>query len=176
MQELVLFIAQSLDGYIARSDASIDWLLHFDDESTTNRYTMFLNTIDTIVMGYSTYRQVIEELSVDNWPYKNVKVIVLTHRKLENPYGVTFYQGDINALINELKKQTKKNIWLVGGSKIIDQCIQRDLIDRYIITLIPIILGDGIPLFINSNKSLKLKQMGITILNKCVECEYIRDN
>jgi len=103
MKELVLYIAQSLDGYIARSNESIDWLLLFDDESTADRYNKFMDDVDTIVMGYSTYRQVTEELSVDNWPYNGKKVYVITHRNLANPYNVQFYQGDIKELINSLK-------------------------------------------------------------------------
>lgn len=174
MQELVLYIAQSLDGYIAKTNGSIDWLLLFDDESTSDRYHKFIETVDTIVMGYSSYRQVTEELSVDNWPYKGMKVVVLTHRVIDNPYGVTFYQGDIKELIIELKKTSKNNIWLVGGSNIIEQCMHEDLIDRYIITVIPTLLGEGIPLFKNLHKTVQLKQINMIKLNKCVECEYIR--
>jgi len=173
MKELVLYIAQSLDGYIARTDESIDWLLLFDDESTAERYNKFIDTVDTIVMGYSTYRQVIEELSVDNWPYSNQNVYVVTHRELTNPYGVHFVQGDLTELINSLKQSSQKNIWLVGGSKIIEQCMQAKLIDRYIITIIPTLLSDGIPLFAKSIKSTPLKQISTFQLKNCVECEYI---
>lgn len=173
MKELVLYIAQSLDGYIARTNESIDWLLLFDDESTANRYNKFMDTVDTIVMGYSTYRQVTEELSVDNWPYNDKKVYVITHRNLANPYNVEFYQGDIIELINSLKLSAQKNIWLVGGSKIIEQCMSAKLIDRYIITIIPVILSEGIPLFAKTLKSTPLKQISTLQLNNCVECEYI---
>jgi dihydrofolate reductase len=173
MKELVLYIAQSLDGYIARSNESIDWLLLFDDESTSDRYNKFIETVDTIVMGYTTYRQVIEELAVNNWPYYDKKVYVITHRKLANPYNVQFYQGDIEELIQTLKSETQKNIWLVGGSKIIDQCMQSKLIDRYFITIIPTILSEGIPLFAKTLKSTPLKQINTFQLKNCVECEYI---
>lgn len=174
MKELVLFIAQSLDGYIARTNESIDWLLLFDDESTANRYNKFIETVDTIVMGYSTYRQVTEELSVDNWPYKNKEVYVVTHRKLDNPNGVHFVQGNLEELITSLKRTSNMNIWLVGGSKIIEQCMSAKLIDRYIITIIPTILGEGIPLFGKSLKTTPLKLINTVQLNNCVECEYIR--
>lgn len=173
MKELVLYIAQSLDGYIARPNESIDWLLLFDDESTAERYNLFMDTIDTIVMGYSTYRQVTEELSVDNWPYNDKKVYVLTHRELVNPYGVQFVHGDVSELIKSLKQSTKKNIWLVGGSKIIEQCMRAKLIDRYIITIIPTILSEGIPLFAKNLNSTPLKQIKTVQLKNCVECEYI---
>ncbi len=173
MKELVLYIAQSLDGYIAKKDESIDWLLEYNDPSVTERYEKFLESVDTIVMGYSTYRQVIEELSVDNWPYSDLNVFVLTHRFLENPYGVTFIHGDIKDIIDQSKNVAKKNIWLVGGSSIIEQCMKSNLIDRYIITIIPTLLGDGIQLFKNINQTKKLNQIGTYTLKDCIEVEYI---
>lgn len=173
MKELVLYIAQSLDGFIACKDESIDWLLEYDDPSVTERYDMFLETVDTIIMGYSTYRQVIEELSVDNWPYSDLNVFVLTHRYLENPYGVNFIHGDIKDIIDQSKSVANKNIWLVGGSSIIEQCMKNNLIDRYIITIIPTLLGDGIQLFRNLEETKKLKQIKSCTLKDCIEVEYI---
>lgn len=173
MSELVLYIAQSLDGYIARRNGSIDWLHDFDDSSTAERYDKFIETVGVIIMGYSTYQKLVEELSTEQWPYFNKEVYVFTHRILDNPYGVVFIQKNINELVLNLKNTTKSTIWLVGGSNIIDQFMQYDLIDRYIITLIPTILGEGIPLFTNLNKTTQLKQIAVTILDKCVECEYI---
>jgi len=173
MRELVLYIAQSLDGFIAKKDESIEWLLEYDDPSITERYNQFIENIDTIVMGYSTYRQVIEELSVNNWPYTDLNVFVLTHRYLENPYGVTFIHGDIKDIIDQSKNVAKKNIWLVGGSSIIEQCMKSNLIDRYIITVIPTLLGDGIRLFKNIEHTKKLKQISTYPLKDCIEIEYI---
>jgi dihydrofolate reductase len=173
MSELVLYIAQSLDGYIARKNGSIDWLHQFNDDSTTVRYEAFLDSVDAIIMGYSSYKQVTEELAIDEWPYSNKKVYVVTHRELDNPYGVTYIKENLEEFIRDLKIKEEKNIWLVGGSSIIGQCMSYDLIDRYIITLIPTILGEGIPLFTNTNKTTQLKQIAVTILDKCVECEYI---
>lgn len=173
MSELVLYIAQSIDGYIARKNGSLDWLHDFDDESTTERYDKFIETVDVIIMGYTTYQKLIEELTTDQWPYFDKKVYVFTHQKRDNPYGVVFVNEPLNDFVLNLKNTTNNTIWLVGGSNIIEQCMKYDLIDRYIITLIPTILGQGIPLFVNNNKTTQLKQITVTILNKCVECEYI---
>lgn len=173
MKELVLYIAQSLDGFIACKDQSIDWLLVYDDESTLQRYQQFKEGIDTVVMGYSTYKQLIEELSVDNWPYADFNVFVLTHRHLENPYGVNFVHGDIKDIIDESKQVAQKNIWLVGGSSIIEQCYKENLIDRYFITIIPTLVGIGIQLFNNLDQIKTLKQINTITLKKCIEIEYI---
>jgi dihydrofolate reductase len=172
MKQLVLYIAQSLDGYIARKNGSLDWLHDFDDESTAERYDRFIETVGVIIMGYSTYQKLIEELKTDQWPYYDKQVYVLTHRKLDNPFGVIFVQDNIKELVLNLKNTTNKTIWLVGGSNIVKQFMQYGLIDRYIITLIPTILGEGIPLFSNFNETTQLQQIAVTILNKCVECEY----
>jgi dihydrofolate reductase len=98
---------------------------------------------------------------------------VLTHRFLENPYGVTFIHGDIKDIIDQSKNVAKKNIWLVGGSSIIEQCMKSNLIDRYIITIIPTLLGDGIQLFKNINQTKKLNQIGTYTLKDCIEVEFI---
>ena len=173
MKELVLYIAQSLDGYIARKDQSIDWLLEYDDPTVSERYNQFIEQIDTIIMGYSTYRQLIEELSVDNWPYNDLNVFVLTHRPLENPYGVNFVHGDIVDIVEESKRVAQKNIWLVGGASIIEQSYKNGLIDRYYITIIPSLLGDGIKLFDHLNDTKKLKQINTYCMKDCIEIEYI---
>ncbi len=172
-KELILYIAQSLDGYIAHPNKSLDWLFPFDDESTGHRYTKFIKTVDTIIMGYSTYTQVIEELILDNWPYSAFNVYVVTHHKLDNPYGVNFYTGELKELVISLKKSSNSNIWLVGGSQIIAQCMSQNLIDRYIISIIPTILGEGIPLFSNLKNSVQLKKIGLFLLDKCVKCAYV---
>jgi len=173
MSELVLYIAQSLDGYIARKNGSLDWLHDFDDESTAQRYDRFIETVGVIIIGYSTYQKLIEELNTDQWPYSDKQVYVFSHHNHDNPYGVVFVKNTLNDFVLNLKNTTKDTIWLVGGSEIIHQCMQNDLIDRYIITLIPTILGEGILLFKKPNMKSELKQIAVTILNKCVECEYI---
>ena len=158
MKELVLYIAQSLDGYIARKDQSIDWLLEYDDPTVSERYNQFIEQIDTIIMGYSTYRQLIEELSIDNWPYNDLNV---------------FVHGDIGDIVEESKRVAQKNIWLVGGASIIEQSYKNGLIDRYYITIIPSLLGDGIKLFDHLNDTKKLKQINTYRMKDCIEIEYI---
>ncbi|NTW91143.1 MAG: dihydrofolate reductase, partial [Erysipelotrichaceae bacterium] len=81
--------------------------------------------------------------------------------------------GDIKDIIDESKRVAQKNIWLVGGSSIIEQCMKNNLIERYIITVIPTLLGDGIQLFKNLEETKKLKQISSVTLNDCIEIEYI---
>lgn len=141
MRKVVLFIATSLDGYIARTSGDIGWLFTDQDYG----YTDFLASIDTIIMGRRTYEQA---LSFGEYPYKDKQGFVFsrTHKE-EKDEHVTFISGDIAGFVEGLKRDTGKNIWLVGGSQVIHSCMGHDLIDEFIISVHPIILGDGIPLF-----------------------------
>jgi len=152
MPKLILYIAISLDGYIAQEDGSVDWLSSFDEDY---RYENFLTTIDTIVMGRKTYKQV---LSFGKWPYSGLKTFVFTHQKLKEDKNVEFVSGSVQKTIAEIKKQSKKNIWLVGGGNLITEFVKLQLINEYQIFLMPLFLGSGIPILhesINMN-SLKL--------------------
>jgi dihydrofolate reductase len=141
MRKVVLFIASSLDGYIATNSGSIDWLFHDQDYG----YKDFLTGIDTVMMGRRTYEQV---LSFGEYPYKNIQSFIFsrTHEG-ERDENVTFFSGDVECLVKGLKSTAGKDIWLVGGSEIIQTFMKHGLIDEFIISVHPIILGDGIPLF-----------------------------
>jgi dihydrofolate reductase len=143
MRQVVLFIASSLDGYIARTSGSVDWLFTDQDYG----YADFFASIDTVLMGRHTYEQV---LSFGDYPYKGVHGFVFsrTHKE-ECDEHVTFISGDLASFVKGLKSDTGKgkDIWLVGGSEIIQYCMSYDLIDKFVISVHPIILGDGILLF-----------------------------
>ncbi len=141
MRKVILFIASSLDGYIARTSGDVDWLFTDQDYG----YTDFFARVDTVIMGRRTYEQV---LSFGEHPYKGTQGFVFSRTYGgERDENVTFISDDIKVFIEGLKGDTGKDIWLVGGSEIIQSCIRHDLIDEFIISVHPIILGEGIPLF-----------------------------
>lgn len=146
MRRVILYIAASLDGYIAGENGGIDWL---DSEAAPddagNGYEAFLREIDTIVMGYNTYRQVTEELSPGKWVYAGKKTYVLTHRGIANLPEIQFVCQPVERLIETLRQEGGKGIWICGGAKIIHPLLQQNLIDEFRITIIPILLGRGIP-------------------------------
>jgi len=157
-RNIVLYIAASLDGYIAKNNGSVEWLGgHGDDPNVDNGYNDFYKTIDTVVMGRTTYEQIINELSPDSWVYKNKKCYVATRKHHRPDERVEFISDNIAAFIKNLKTQDGKDIWLIGGGKLIDEFVKHDLIDKYIITIIPTILGEGIPLFLKNNSEIKLR-------------------
>lgn len=145
-REFILYIAMSLDGYIARKDGSIDWLSGHEDVEEDIGYEEFLSNIDTVIMGRTTYEQIIHELSADVWPYENQKSYVITSKSQPTSEHVTFVK-DIEELIHKLQKEAGKGIWIVGGSKIVSYFMEQQLIDQFQIAIMPTILGEGIPLF-----------------------------
>ena len=174
-RNIILYIATSLDGYIAKSNGSVDWLAGNGDEpNPDNGYNNFYSTIDTVVLGRTTYEQVINELSPDNWVYEGKKCYVATTKKSDFDDRAEFISEDITEFIKKLKKQEGKDIWLVGGGKLIDQFIKQNLIDKYIITIIPTILGNGIPLYLNKNPEIKLRLIETKTIDGMVELTYVR--
>lgn len=175
MRKVVLYIAMSLDGFIADKNGSVDWLAgHDKDSQELGSYPEFSKTIDAVVLGYSTYHQIVTELSPDNWPYSGMQSYVLTHRKLDATDEIEFTGENIGGLINRLKKQDGKDIWICGGASVVNQFIGLDLIDNYCVTVIPIILGSGIRLFKSENSQIKLKLISTRSYNGMTDLMYER--
>jgi dihydrofolate reductase len=150
MSKVILYIAISLDGYIAKEDGSVDWLFFFDEDYG---YEKFKSTIDTIIMGRKTYEQV---LTFGEWPYSGLKTYVYTHHELKDN-NVEFISGSIAKTIVAIKKQSTKNIWLVGGGNLITEFAKQQLIDEYILFIIPVLLGAGISILQESIEMNKFK-------------------
>lgn len=149
MKKVVLYIACSLDGYIAEQNDDLNWLTAFPNpENTDYGYTEFLSTIGSTIMGRKTYEIV---LNIDpDWTfYKEINsYIVSSDRNLKILSPDTFLADeDIISFVNNLKKSQTKNIWLIGGGVLIREFLNLDLIDEMTITFIPKILGKGIRLF-----------------------------
>ena len=144
MRKVILYIATSLDGYIAQINGDIDWLFTDFNESDYG-YTEFYNSIDTTLIGNSTSRQI---LTFGEFPYTEKKNFVFTRNKTVKPHpGVSFILSDIGEFVRKLKSEYGKNIWLVGGGQINTVLLKAKLIDELIISIHPVLLGNGIPLF-----------------------------
>lgn len=148
MRKVTLFIAMSLDGYIADRDGKVDWLVGQEaGKDDMISYQTFIREIDTVIMGWNTYHQIATELSPGNWYYKELMSYVFTHKKMASTENIKFVNQDVCTVIKELQQTEGKGIWICGGATIVQQAIQANLIDRYHISIIPTILGDGIRLF-----------------------------
>ena len=136
-----VFIATSLDGYIARTDGSLDWLELAAGDPDDHGYTAFMASVDTLVVGRGTYDTV---LGFPEWPYNGKRVIVMTHRPVELRHGAVAFAGSPRELLATVPDA--RRIYVDGGN-VIRQFLAADLIDDITLSLIPIVLGAGIPLF-----------------------------
>jgi dihydrofolate reductase len=147
-KKLCLFIAMSLDGYIAKPDGDISFLDEMNQEDEDYGYSAYMETIDTIILGRKTYDK-IRSMGVEN-PYGNRDVYVLTRTQREKSGKTIFYSADLKELAMTLKSKTGKNIYCDGGAEIVQQLLNMDLIDEMTISIVPVILGSGIRLFSES--------------------------
>jgi dihydrofolate reductase len=156
-----LYIACSLDGFIAREDGSIDWLTEYENNPETDYgYSEFYASIGTVLMGRKTYEQV---LSFGDWPYAEKRTCVFTGQKepLSREKRVEFVSDNVGEFMRRLKGNTDEDIWLVGGSQLIRAFLEEDLVEDLIVFIVPVILGSGIPLFDRIGKEIKLRTVSI---------------
>lgn len=173
MRRVVLYIAMSLDGYIADVNGGVDWLVGEKSEAESiDTYAMFIEDVDTIVMGWRTYQQVRVELSPGKWPYQGLNCYVLTHREILPEAGIEFVNGSAAELLEGLRRQEGKNIWICGGADVIRQLMQADLIDCWHIAVIPTLLGKGIRLFAEIPSEQRLHLLKTVNYNGIVELIY----
>ena len=171
----VLFIAMSLDGYIADANGGVDWLEGQNpEEGDGNSYDNFIREIDTVVMGWNTYRQIATELSPQQWVYEGLTSYVLTHRKIEKMDGIIFTDESPCGLIQRLRRKPGKDIWICGGASTAGQLMKKGMIDRYHISIIPTLLGSGIRLFDRLKGQTKLKLVRSQVYNGIAELVYER--
>jgi len=169
MRKIKLFIASSLDGYIAREDGNIDWL----PQSGNSGYDEFYKTIDTVIMGRKTYEQI---LTFGKYPYEGQKSYVFTKNTEIKKDGNIEFVFETEKLVKELLSSSGKDVWLVGGADLISTFLNFDLIDDIILSIIPIVLGKGIPLFKNIQKEIKFELVKTTEYNELVELYYTSRN
>lgn len=173
MKKIRLFIAMSLDGYIADQNGGVDWLTgHGNDQEDIDTYSEFVKDIDTILMGWNTYDQIVTQLSPNEWVYQNFTTYVITHREKTSSESIRFTNTNPSALVKQLRKEEGKGIWICGGAALIQQLIREDLIDCYYITVIPTLLGSGIRLFEHEKDKIDLKLVRTQAYNGMVDLVY----
>ncbi|NWC75408.1 dihydrofolate reductase [Pseudomonas sp. P7759] len=158
-----VFIAASIDGFIARPDGDIEWLHRPEYEAAQLNgvtYESFIATVDALVMGRKTLEKV---LSFPEWPYEGTPVIVLSHQQLEIPAHlegkVQVMAGDVTTLVATLAERGMQHLYIDGGQTI-QAFLDAGLIDELIITRIPVVLGKGIPLFSQEGSERELHHLG----------------
>jgi dihydrofolate reductase len=161
-----VFIATSLDGFIAKRDGSIDWLNRANGlvpEGEDCGFSSFMESVDALIMGRRTYEQV---LSFGQWPYGDTPVVVLSHKKIEFPAHVpatiSHSSESPRALFERLEEEGVQHVYVDGGTTI-QGFLAESLIDEITITRIPVVIGDGIPLFAPAENDIDLTHQGTTV-------------
>lgn len=157
MRKLILYISMSLDGFIATKDDDLSWLSSVEKEGEDYGYSDFTKNVDTYIIGRKTYDVVRTLLNGDFPQAKQYKCYVISRQDRKDENGVTFYNGKIEDLIHQIKSEEGKDIYCDGGGQIVKLLMEKNLIDEYIISVIPIVLGDGKGLFLGGTETIPLK-------------------
>jgi dihydrofolate reductase len=144
-RRVVLFIAMSLDGFIAEENGDTSFLSIVNTPQEDYGYNEFLKTVDTVILGRKSYEKVLS--LVKELPYYDKKCFVLSRTKKGKDKNIEFYNGEVDELITNLKESEGKDIFIDGGSDVIQEFLQYKLIDIFCVSIIPILLGKGISLF-----------------------------
>jgi dihydrofolate reductase len=152
---VILYIAASLDGFIAKSGDDLSFLNIVHKENEDYGYQAFVDSVDTVILGRKTYDWVMKH--VDEFPHQDKQCFVITRQARPALGNVQFYSGDIPELIAQLKSRGGKDIFCDGGAELVNTLLKNCLIDELILSVIPVLLGNGIRLFDASNPELQLE-------------------
>jgi dihydrofolate reductase len=151
--KISIYIATSIDGYIAKKDGNLDWLQygHLGDEDYG--FKKFINSIDTLILGRNTYQVV---SGFEEWPYKGKRVVVLSHTLKDVRKEAELFCGQLTDLLSKLYSENVRHIWVDGGITA-SKFLEDGLVDELTISIIAMVLGNGIPLFSTMNQEHKCR-------------------
>jgi dihydrofolate reductase len=159
-RKIIVYIATSADGYIARSDGSVDWL-HRKKPNTDYGISAFQKSVDAIIFGRRTFDEAVERFGgkLEAFSDRKSKITnyVMTHRPETNLPGLEFVSENVGSFAKRLRKQKGKNIWMMGGGKVIASFLDAGQIDEMMIFVIPTLIGEGIPLIAPGPRDLNLE-------------------
>ena len=144
-RKLILYIATSLDGYIAKPNDDLSFLDRVQQEGEDYGYTDYMATVDTVILGRRTYDWVMNQVS--EFPHADKESYVITRTQRPKEGNTHFYSGDVRQLVTELKGRNGKHIFCDGGAELVDELLQHQLIDEFIISIVPVLVGEGTRLF-----------------------------
>lgn len=144
-RKVILYIATSLDGYIAKPNDDLSFLSIVQQEGEDYGYSDFVNSVDTVILGRKTYDWVMTQ--VPEFPHADKNAFIVTRTARPNVGKINFYTGNLKDLILQLKAGQGKNIFIDGGAEIVNELLKENLIDEFIISIIPILVGSGTKLF-----------------------------
>ncbi|MBI1306719.1 MAG: dihydrofolate reductase [Bacteroidetes bacterium] len=144
-RKLWIYIASSIDGFIAAPGEDLSFLDSIDHGENDYGYADFISKIDTVILGRKTYDWVMTQ--VEEFPHADKKTYVITRSSKPDIGNISFYNGDLQTLIQRLKSEEGKDIFCDGGAEVIHELLKNQWVDELIISVVPILLGDGVRLF-----------------------------
>lgn len=163
-RKVILYIASSLDGYIAKPGDDLSFLSIVQEEGEDYGYAEFIKSIDTVVLGRKTYEWVMTQ--VPEFPHADKTSYVITKTARQSIGKTNFYTGPLKDLIAGLKSMNGKNIFIDGGAEIVNELLRENLIDEFIISIVPILVGDGTRLFKDDRPEQILELISVRQFNK----------
>lgn len=157
-RKLILYIAMSLDGYIAKPNDDLSFLSVVEKEGEDYGHADFVSTIDTVIMGRKTYDWVTKQV---DFPHAEKNAFILTRTARPRIGNTVFYTGALSDLVRKLKVEEGQNIFCDGGAEVVNELLMNDLIDEFIISVIPVLVGNGIKLFKDGRPEQKLKLVSV---------------
>lgn len=147
MRKIKLFIATSLDGFIAQPNDDLGFLKLVEKEGEDYGYAAFTSNIDTIIIGRKTYDYVVKEIGASHYDNGERDVYVITRTECPDNGRIKFYTGNIKDLVTKIKSEAGKDIYCDGGAEVVNELLKKDLIDELTISIAPILVGNGTRLF-----------------------------
>ena len=154
-RKVILYIAMSLDGYIAQPNDNLDFLSIVQKEGEDYGYSAFVSSIDTVILGRKTYDWVMTQ--VPEFPHVDKNTYVVTRTAKPSIGKTHFYTGSLKHLVATLKAETGKHIFCDGGAETVHELLKHELIDEFIISVIPILVGNGTKLFKDGRPEQRLE-------------------
>lgn len=154
-RKVILYLTESLDGFIAEPDGGTKWLSRLNSSAADAAYQTFYQQIDTVLMGRKTYQRALR--LAGTYPYQDKESYVFSTTLHDTDDPTTVVAGNIPEFVRQLKAKKGHDIWLVGGADIFTELLKANLIDQLIITIAPVLLGDGISLVTSNLTDVPLK-------------------
>lgn len=154
-RKVILYIAISLDGYIAKPNDDLSFLSIVQQDGEDYGYTNFIKSVDTVILGRKTYDWVMSQVPV--FPHADKNTFIITRTARPGIGNTNFYTGKLVELISRLKTEQGKNVFVDGGSEIVNELLNENLIDEFIVSVIPILVGNGKKLFKDGRPEQKLE-------------------
>lgn len=163
-RKVILYIAASLDGYIAKPNNDLSFLSMVQQDGEDYGYAGFIKTIDTVILGRKTYDWVMTQVA--EFPHADKESYIITQTPKPPIGNINFYSGSLKSLITTLKKKEGKNIFIDGGAQVVNELLKDALIDEFYISIIPVLLGGGVRLFGDGRPEQRLQLVSATSFKK----------